>query len=147
MRDINQHLQRTFQQEFPPEELAKATGREYVALLERRNWTYIKKINNWSPIPFVSDFGIQDKDGLDLPILYKTRFCISGDKKAANTDFDRNKLYKPAVRHWSIRIFANAAAQYLLQEELTFLMLIWKLKSVWENLWNSQQTARGTLLN
>lgn len=69
------------------------------------------------PVPFTWDFRIKENPGTEVPVLFKARCCLRGDKQVAYRDFDPETLYATVLRHETIRILlTKVAAQDLLLE-------------------------------
>lgn len=49
------------------------------------------------PVPFTWDFGIKENSDTDVPVLFKARCCLRGDRQVAYRDFDPETLYSPFV--------------------------------------------------
>lgn len=107
--------QQNFQKACATEEQAKEIERKYVALLERKTWTIQEKPRPES-FPVSLEFQNHRRSWIGpTSVLHKAPYCIQGDKKVENRDFDSNNLYASVVGHGNIqRFLAKAVVQNLM---------------------------------
>lgn len=90
---------------------AASIDREYLALVERETWEYVKRTADMKPVPFKWSFRAKQIDDEGKEFIYKARCNLRGDLQEAYHDFDPEGIYAPVAAHESIRMLMAIAAQ------------------------------------
>jgi len=81
-------LPRTFAEACEDKKWGEAIDREFLALVKRSTWKYIKQTPEMRPVPFTWVFTIKTIDEDRKIFLYKARFCLRGDQQKPYVDYN-----------------------------------------------------------